>query len=187
VERSAPSIVGWFARATRTRSSAAGFTVLEMLITGTLIAVMTAAAGAPIVVYMRRARGYAATREIAGQIRSARLTAVTANKELRVRFNCPGPLQYRVLEFTNNAAIDNAVDRCTYPFPDPDPAVLPNNDGPPMWLPRGVTLTATQDLSISRTGVVTPLTGASPAVLVVSDGTNTRQITVSTAGRVRTP
>jgi type II secretory pathway pseudopilin PulG len=169
------------------RRSAAGFSVLEVLVTGTLIAVLTAAAGAPIVVYMRRARGYAASRDIAGQIRSARLTAVTSNKTMRVRFSCPGPLQYRVLEFTNNPAIDNAVDRCTYPYPDPNPAVLPNNDGPPMWLPQGVTFSATQDLSISTTGVVTPLTGASPAVLVVSDGTNTRQIIVSTAGRVRTP
>ena len=132
----------------------------------------------------------AANREVAAQVRAARLTALTANRTIRVRFNCPAPGQYRVVEVVNNAAIDNAADRCsstTYPYPDPNPAALPDLDGPVMVLRGGITFGGIQDLDIAPTGRVTPLTAAVPATIGVTNSYETQNVTVSATGRVQVP
>ena len=118
----------------------------------------------------------------------ARLKAVTSNRTMRVRFNCPSPGLYRVVEVVNNAAIDNAADRCsstTYPYPDPNPAALPDLDGPVMVLRGGITFGGVQDLGIAPTGRVTALTGAVPATIGVTNSYETQKVTVSATGRFR--
>lgn len=159
--------------------------MLETLLVVGLVAVVTAISVPQFLTALESYRTNSASREVAAQIRAARLAAVTTNRTMLVRFNCPGPRQYRVVEFTGDAAIDNAADRCLAPWPDADPATLPNNDGPPAVLPDTVSFGALQDLRISTTGLVTPLTGGMPAVIQVTNGARTRQLTVSAAGRVR--
>ena len=159
--------------------------MLETLLVVGLVAVVTAISVPQFLTALESYRTNSASREVAAQIRAARLAAVTTNRTMLVRFNCPGPRQYRVVEFTGDAAIDNAADRCLAPWPDADPATLPNNDGPPAILPDTVSFGALQDLRISTTGLVTPLTGGMPAVIQVTNGARTRQLTVSAAGRVR--
>jgi prepilin-type N-terminal cleavage/methylation domain-containing protein len=164
-----------------------GFSLVELLFTVAIIAIMSALALPVLSGASRRSALAAAQREVAGQIRSARFAAVTANRTMHVRFNCPATGQYRVLEITGDTSIDGDTNRCSYLWPDPDPAVLPNLDGPIMQLPEGITFSATQNLQIGTTGTITPLSGSSPATIQVADGSVTRQVTASAAGRVQAP
>ena len=86
-------------------------------------------------------------------------------------------------------AIDDAADRCSaavYPYPDQDVAVQPNHDGPVMVLRSGINFDAnTPDIDIAPTGRITTLTGGLPLAIVVSDTHETRSITITAAGQVR--
>ena len=175
----------------------AGFTVIELLLVVAVGGTLSAVSVAAISGAMRRYRMNTATRTIAAEISAARFTAVAKNRTMRVRFNCPGPGQFRVVEVVGNAVIDNAADRCSetaYPYPDPNPAVAPNADGPVFWMTQGATFGTLQDLQISTRGRVQPLTGcpacavaAPPASIGLTNGYETQTITVSASGMVSTP
>lgn len=162
-----------------------GASLVEVLVVVALVATITGISVPGLLRAVEEYRLNSAGRQVSAQIRAARLAAVTANRVMLVRFNCPGPGMYRVIEFTNNPAIDTAADRCSAPWPDPDPVALPNVDGPPAYLPDTMTFGATQDLRISTTGQFTPLAGGMPALIEVTNGTRVGQITVSAAGRVQ--
>jgi prepilin-type N-terminal cleavage/methylation domain-containing protein len=164
-----------------------GFSMIELLVVVALIALMSAMAVPLMSGASRRAAAFAAQREVAGQIRSARLAAVTGNRTMQVRFSCPAAGEYRVIEMTGDATIDSDTARCWYPWPDTDSTVLPNLDGPVVRLPDGISFGTSQNLQISTTGFITPLSGSSPATIQVTDGFITRQVTASSAGRIRTP
>ena len=176
-------------RGQRVVSDVRGFSMVELLVTMALILVLSGMTVSAISTSLNRYRLAGAARAVAAQIRAARLTAVTTNRTMLVRFGCPSARFSRAIELTNVAAIDNAADRCSapWPAPDADPDTLPNVDGPPIVLPEGVTFTATQDLRINTLGQVTPLTGATPALIQVTNGVQTRQITVSGVGRIQAP
>ena len=167
-----------------------GFSLIDIMITVSLLGVLMAVTVPGATGASRRYHLAAATHEVAAQVRLARLRAVTANRTIRVRFNCPAVGQFRVVEVVNNAAIDDAADRCsstTYPYPDPDPAAQPDLDGPVMVLRGGVTFGGVQDLDITPTGRVTPLTGAVPATIGVTNSHETQNVIVSATGRVQVP
>ena len=167
-----------------------GFTLIDIMFTVALLGVLMAVTVPGATTASRRYHLLSATREVAAQVRVARLKAVTANRTMRVRFNCPAAGQYRVVEVVNNAAIDDAADRCsstTYPYPDPNPAALPDLDGPVMVLRGGITFDGVQDLDIAPTGRVTALTGAVPATIGVRNSYETQNVTVSATGRVQVP
>lgn len=170
-----------------TRRGEAGLSLLEVLIVGALVATVSAIAVPMMGAAVARYRTGSAAREVAGQIRSARLAAVSTNRQMIVRFNCPVARAYRFIEVTGDPAIDDAAlaVRCAFPPADADPATLPNSDGPLRYLPDTITFGATQDLRIAPTGTVTPLTGGMPAVIGVTNGAMAGQITVSVAGRVQ--
>jgi prepilin-type N-terminal cleavage/methylation domain-containing protein len=168
------------------RSNAAGFSLLELMTVVAVLGVLTAAA-LPMRGAFQRSIAYAAMRDVSTQIRTARLQAVSTNRTMQVRFNCPTPGLYRVVELTGDPVIDNAVNRCAFPYPDLDPNARPNLDGPVRVLPQGITFGVSQNLQISPLGVVTPLTGGMPAVITVDDGSGPRQINVTTSGRIRLP
>lgn len=163
-----------------------GFSLVELLITVALISIMSAMAMPLMSGARRRSQVFAAQRDVASQIRTARLSAVTGNKVMQVRFGCPTTTTYRVIEITGNTTIDNDATRCSYPWPDFNTA-LPNLDGPIVHLPEGVSFGTTQNVSISTRGLITPLSGSSPATIQVTDGSSTFSVTASAAGRIRTP
>ena len=167
-----------------------GFTLIDIMFVVSLLGVLMAVTVPGATSASRRYHLAAATRGVGAQVRLARLKAVTANRTIRVRFNCPAAGQFRVVEVVNNAAIDNAADRCsstTYPYPDPNPAAQPDLDGPVMVLRGGITFGGVQDLDIDPTGRVTALTGAVPATIGVTNSYDTQNVTVSATGRVQVP
>ncbi len=175
----------------------AGFSLVDIMMVLAVGGILSAVAVPSIDGAMRRYRMNTATRTITTEIRAARFTAVAKNRTMRVRFNCPGVGQFRVIEVTGNAAIDNAANRCSetaYPYPDPNPAVAPNADGPAMWINQGAALGAVQDLQISNRGRIQPLNNcpacavaAPPASIGLTNGYETQTITVSASGMVSTP
>jgi prepilin-type N-terminal cleavage/methylation domain-containing protein len=163
-----------------------GFSLVELLITVALIGIMGAMSVTVLSGSRRRAVLYSAQREIAAQIRTARFSAVTGDRVMRVRFNCPAAGQFRVIEVTGTPSIDTDAARCSYPWPDFDSTNAPNSDGPVVQLPDGISFSATQDLEIDTRGRITPMSGSTPATIRVTDGSTTSQVTAATSGRVRT-
>ncbi len=117
----------------------AGFTLVEMMMTVTVFAILAGAAVpqfADMTGGMRLRQGL---REVERELQAARLKAVSSNRPIRVHFNCPAAGSYRAVELIGTPSIpdddDDAGDRCStgsYPFPadDTNRLTLPNHDGP---------------------------------------------------------
>ena len=159
-----------------------GFTLLELLIAVAILGVLMGT-GLPLVnTGIQRYTLNSAARNVGAAVRSARYAAVAKNRTLILRFNCPAIGQYRLLEFTGTPAIDTAADRCstaTYPFPDTTPGVAPDADGPVATLDPGVSFGAVTDLAFNATGRIPAV-----ATIEVTNGTQTRRITVAPGGRI---
>ena len=148
------------------RAGAAGFSLIELLIVVGFVSVLAAMSGPPIQAGMARYALLSASQGVASTIRTARFQAVARNQILRVRFNDPAAGQYRVLDAADSPVGDVQV--------LPAAAAFGSISG---------------DLEIDPEGRVTPLTGPSPATIVVSNGDTDqdRTITVSASGRVQLP
>lgn len=135
----------------------------------------------------------AAAREIEREFQSARMKAVTVNRVLRVRLNCPAAGFYRTVEYLNNGT-DTAGNRCqlgAYPFPgDTDLMTLPNYDGPVRVLPQEATVTtdviefhpdgtARRVVSNVSQAITTPLT------ITVTRKNKSKAITINGAGKIQ--
>jgi Tfp pilus assembly protein FimT len=178
------------------RPTEAGFSLIEVTMVSAIAMVMVAIAVPSIATALRQAELKNAVDTVTTTVRNARHQAVTRNVRLRVRFDCPGARQMRVVEVTGNAGIDNAANRCDataypYPAPDQDRATLPNSDGPIVNIARQVSFVSVQDLEISTIGRITPLTGcpscvavAPPATLSLGDAYQEKRLTVTGSGQV---
>lgn len=164
-----------------------GFTYLELLFVVGLIGVAAAAAIPTMTNAVRRNRVFTTTELVAAQVRNARLAAITRNATFRVVFDCAdGGIRY--LAVTGVPAIDNSLDRCTTPQP---------NDGPPTYLPPGVTVggpevsfggPGTPALEINGRGQISTVDGSPmPRSLSVTYGSHTRTLVVTATGRISTP
>ena len=177
------------------RQRSAGFSLIEVLMALAVGGVLAAASMAPISGAMGRYSINTASRTIAAEVRAARSKAVATNRTVRVRFNCPGPSQFRTVELVGDPAIDGDDDRCSdtaYPYPDRSPATAPNVDGPVISL-KGVTFDAVDYLQISPRGRVEALSGCpdncqvvpgTPASISFTNGHETETLTVSPSGAV---
>ena len=110
-----------------------GFSLTELMLTVTVAATLLAI-GVPVLRDVTEgSKLNGAARELEREFHSARLRAVSANRSLRVRLNCPAAGYYRTVEVLGTAA-DTATNRCllsAYPFPaDADLTTRPNYDGP---------------------------------------------------------
>jgi type II secretory pathway pseudopilin PulG len=125
-----------------------------------------------------------AARQVQREFAEARLRAVSSNRSLRVRTNCPSAGFVRTVEVVGTAAIDTAADRCqpaAYPFPpDNDLMTRPNYDGPMRPLPDGATVT-TVNLQFQPDGTVLNVV-ANVATALAAEQT----ITVSRLGQSKT-
>jgi prepilin-type N-terminal cleavage/methylation domain-containing protein len=180
-----------------------GFTLIELLTTTAIIAIV-AGMGMPLLAQIGNSITLGeAARQVERELQSARLTAVSANQPIRVRFNCPAAGQYRQVELigtpTVPTAADGAIDRCnavTYPFPatDNNPITRPNNDGPLRYLNSTVTFQTATTIEFWPDGTAhTNTAGTNPWPSIASSGTSivllrngqTKSILVNGVGKIQ--
>jgi type II secretory pathway pseudopilin PulG len=157
-----------------------GFSLLELLVVGGLV-ILVSAIGFPLMTGLReRLRLSQGMREVEREIHHARQTAVANNRAMRVLFNCPTAGEYRVVELLGNvsahAAADNAANRCAlasypYPPPDRDPATRPNLDGPVRRLDPMLRFGTVQTIEFWPDGSAHANTGTAPWGLLSVTGT----------------
>lgn len=171
-----------------------GFTVVEMLLVVTMIAVL-AVIGLPVMKDLSASIKLSeASRLVEREMQDARLKAVNSNRVIRVRMNCPTTGYIRSVEVLGTAA-DTATNRCmtsAYPFPpaDNDIGTRPNFDGPVRVLPLGATV-SDQVLQFSPdgtaaevvSGVVTAI--AAPVTVTISRDGKSKTVTVNNAGKIQ--
>jgi prepilin-type N-terminal cleavage/methylation domain-containing protein len=160
-----------------------GFTLLELVVVTGVMGILVAVAVPAMQEVMNRNRVITASQLVAAQLREARLAAITRNTRFRLRFDCPDEGAIRMVAVTGTPAIDDAADRCT---------LNQANDGPVVYLAQGVRLLggggdAPPTLEISGRGQVSAIGAAMPLNFSVTYGPITRVISVTAAGRVRTP
>jgi Tfp pilus assembly protein FimT len=183
--------------------SRGGFTLIDIMITMGVFAVVMATAVPALIDVAASMKLGNGQRQVEMELQNARLAAVSFNRPMRVKFNCPVNGQYRLLEVVGTpslpAAADSAADRCSdtkYKFPanDTDPSTRPNHDGPVRHLPDGISFGGAPTLEFWPDGTVhkqvaaekpwtqLPTTGASVAV---KKGTSVKTITVNGLGKIQ--
>lgn len=173
--------------------SEAGFTLIEVMVVGGIMAIVAAIAVPTVASMLRRYALNSVAQQLAATIRSARYTAVAKNKWVRIRFDCPATDQYRMIEYVAVSAVDEAADRCSlsaYPYPDDTPGV-PEVDGPVIALPNGISLGTVTDIQIDPMGRMELLSGCPTCVassgtasLTIDDGSEAQTVSVDRTGRV---
>ena len=172
--------------------SESGFSLVDLLITVAVFAVVAAGA---VPVFTNMTEGLKLSqglREVEREMQTARLRAVTSNRPIRMRFNCPVSGEYRMVELIGTpavpAAVDVSLDRCketSYPTGgDGNPLTRPNQDGPPKRLPSVVSFGAASTLEFWPDGSVHKDDGTgTPWKVVPSTGT---AITLTKGSQVKT-
>jgi prepilin-type N-terminal cleavage/methylation domain-containing protein len=181
-----------------------GFTLIDMVVTMTVLTILMAAAVPALVDVTQSMRLGQAQRDVEVEMNSARLAAVSSNRPMRIRFNCPDTGQYRVVELIGTTshpdANDSAADRCSdtkwkYPANDNEPVTRPNHDGPVRTLPSTVTFSAVTTLEFWPDGTVhaqvgaenpwTQLDSTTGATIKVRKGTSEKLISVNGLGKIQ--
>jgi type II secretory pathway pseudopilin PulG len=179
-----------------------GYSLVDALITLAVIGTL-AAASAPLVSGLTDGvkLGQAA-REVERELQTARLKAVSSNRPIRVRFNCPAAGQYRMVELIGTPTAPDAADgsnaRCneaTFKTPanDSNPLTRPNLDGPARRLPARVQFGAVRTVEFWPDGSVhqqsaseqpwssVPVVGAA---IALTYGDDSARITVNSIGKI---
>lgn len=176
-------------------SNQRGFSLIELMLTLTVLGTLVAV-GLPVMQDMSESMKLGeSSRTVERELQTARLQAVSVNRVLRVRLNCPAAGYIRIIEVTGSPTIDNATDRCMttrFPFPPPDTDLMtrPNFDGPVHVLPNGATVSSLV-LQFSPDGTAsTVVAGAVSAITTPVDVTisrhgKTRTVTVNNVGKVQ--
>ena len=192
------------------RSSNAGFTLIDTMITLLIFGILSAAA-APVFMDMTKSmRLGQAIRDVERELQTARLKAVTSNRPIRVRFNCPVAGQFRMVEVIGTSTVPVTADaltntgRCSetaYPTPaaDDNPLTRPNHDGalrrlhPTLSFGSNPAVEFWPDGSAhTQTGSENPWNVIPPGdddddvlELTVTDGTNIRRVQVNGLGKIQ--
>ena len=167
---------------------------MEMLMVVAMISVL-AVIGLPIMRDMSESiKLNEAARLVEREMQDARLKAVSVNRVMRVRMNCPATGYIRSVEVLGTAA-DNASNRCmttAYPFPPPDDDIMtrPNFDGPVRTLPDSATVTNvvvqfSPDGTAMSVVAGTPTTLASPLTITIARHSKSKTVTVNNAGKIQ--
>ena len=170
-----------------------GFSLTELVLVVAMVGTLTAVAvplSGNLIATMKLNE---ATRLIERELSDARLRAVSTNRTLRVRTNCPAAGFVRTVEFMNTAA-DTAANRClntAFPFPaDDDLMTLPNYDGPVRTIPNGATVnTVVYQFQPDGTvfnvvnNVVTAM--ATEQTLTISRVNKSKTVRINSAGKIQ--
>jgi prepilin-type N-terminal cleavage/methylation domain-containing protein len=171
-----------------------GFTLIELMLTVAVAATLMAIA-VPVMTDMTASiKLNEAARTVERELQNARLKAVSVNRPLRVRTNCPATGLMRTVEVLATTA-DTAANRClqtAYPFPaaDNDVVTRPNHDGPVMTVPNSATVT-NHVLEFTPDGrafdVVSGVrqTIATPVTITVTRRGKSRTVTINGLGKIQ--
>jgi type II secretory pathway pseudopilin PulG len=185
----------------------AGFSLIDLLATLAIFATLAAMATPQMFDGVDRMRLGMSAREVERELQFARLKAVSTNRPMRIRFNCPSAGQFRVVEVIGTprvpVAADSAANRCDetiYPYrptgADINRLTRPNNDGAVKRLQPLATFTAFPTLEFWPDGSVHMDTGvgdpwptltAAGATVTLSRKGKTRNITVNALGKIQLP
>lgn len=173
--------------------------MIEMILVLAVFAVLSAVAVPALTAFGERMKLGQGQREVERELQMARLKAVTANRPMRLLFNCPSAGQYRRVEVIGSA-LDDAADRCSetkYPIlpPDNNPLTRPNFDGAIRYLPRNVSFGATSGLEFAPDGTVmyqnagvwidVPDPDGTAITLTKTGQTDVARITVNHLGKIQ--
>jgi prepilin-type N-terminal cleavage/methylation domain-containing protein len=176
------------------RRGNAGFTLTELMLTVAVLGTITAIALPVMTDITAATKLNEAARTVEREFQSARLKAVSSNRVLRVRTNCPSAGYIRTVELLGTA-VDSATNRClqsVYPFPAPDTEITtrPNLDGPVRTIPNSATVDNIV-LQFSPDGTVTnvvsnvPTVIASPVTVTVTRQGKSKSMTVNSIGKIQ--
>src|SRR5688572_25532724 len=87
-----------------------GFSLIELMLVVAGIAVVGAIAIPTITNGLPEMKVGMSARAVERQLQMARLKAVSTNRPIRVRFNCPGAGQFRMVELIGTPSVPNAAD-----------------------------------------------------------------------------
>jgi prepilin-type N-terminal cleavage/methylation domain-containing protein len=168
-----------------------GFSLLELLaVVGLLATVIAIAAPVYQNVVDGMRLGWSA-RDVERELQDARLKAVSTNRRMRVRTNCPVVGQFRMVQWLNSA-VDATLDRCSeasYPYPSNTLNVVTKlQDGPVRRLQPNVAVgTVTLEFwpngTVHDPGTTSPL--AAPVTITLTKGTKTKGISVNGLGKIQ--
>jgi Tfp pilus assembly protein FimT len=186
--------------------SAAGFTLVDTLATLAIIATVSAIAIPQAGNAVDSMRLGMSVRDVERELQFAKLKAVSTNRPMRVRFDCPSAGKIRVVEVIGTSALPDANDadavlgRCsetTYPYSptgaDQSRLTRPNNDGAIRTVYAGTTFTAAQTLEFWPNGTThtacqaacdTSGTQINTVTLTMSRKSKTKNITVNGLGKI---
>jgi type II secretory pathway pseudopilin PulG len=186
----------------RNLHDSSGFTLVDLIFVMMLIGVLSAMAVPSIQDIQNSIALGEATRRIESELQQAKLLAVTTNRPIRVRFNCPQAGYYRTVELigtpSNPDAADDAANRCSgamYPSPpaDQNPLTRPNHDGPARQLDPRVTFGAVQTIEFwpdgtahINAGGANPWSQIPPAgiAITLTKGAVVKTVTVNGLGKI---
>lgn len=170
-----------------------GFTLTELMMTVAVAGTLMAMAVPLAQDVTAAAKLSEAARLVEREFQDARLRAVSTNRILRVRINCPSTGFIRTVEVLGTPA-DAPVGRCStgaYPYPpDQDLMTRPNFDGPVRVIPNSATVPGA-DIQFLPDGTAQVVAGgaASPIVgmqtITITRRSVSRRVTVNAAGKVQ--
>lgn len=181
-----------------------GFSLTDMVMTAAIVATLSAVAVPQTANALDSWRLGMGLRDVERELQFAKLKAVSTNRPMRVRFDCPEAGQLRVVELIGSPAVPDANDadvvtnRCSeslYPYPSGDRNRLrrPNNDGPIRRLASGTTVAAQQTLEFWPDGSVHanlaagnpwPNVGSPGVMITLFRKGKTKSITVNGLGKI---
>jgi prepilin-type N-terminal cleavage/methylation domain-containing protein len=171
-----------------------GFSLIELMMVIAVAATLMAISVPGLMDLSEGMKLGSAAREVERELQGARLKAVSVNRTMRVRLNCPTAGYFRTVEYLGNAT-DTDPNRClmtAFPFPasDTDLSTRPNHDGPVRTLTSGATV-SDRIVEFRSDGTAydvvsgVPTTIAVPLTITVTRKEKSKTVTVNGAGKIQ--